>query len=302
MAGKFAASWVLTKQSWSVLRVQKGLVLFPLISGMLTILIVCTFMIPSVIYIAMSVGGYLGQPANGGSSTGGSAAERLEPWQQAVLWVAIFVCYFLANIVITFFNSALVACAMQHFAGEATSPMRGLQAALGRWKQILAWAFVNATVGVVLQFLKDKAGWLARMVLGAAGVAWTIATFFVVPVLVIEGVGPIEALKRSTSVLKKTWGESLIVQFGVGTVMGLIGLLAFVLCTGAGIGLAFAVQSPIPGFIGAGIGVVLVILIMLVASTLKTILVAACYRYASTGRVPDEFDSLALRNIVGPKH
>lgn len=299
MMAKFAASWALTRQAWSVLHVQKSLVLFPLISGTLTLLIVCTFMLPSIVYIAMSAGGYLGNAATGSGGSGDPA--QLELWQKALMWLAIFVCYFLASIVVTFFNSALVACAMQHFAGEATSPGRGLHAALARWKPILAWSLVNATVGVVLQFLKENAGWLARMVLGATGVVWTIATFFVVPVLVMEGVGPIDAVKRSTDVLKKTWGESLIVQFGVGTVMGLIGFLTFLLCAGAGIGLAVWQQTPIPAFVGLGVGFLLCLIIGLISSTLKTILVAACYRLASTGQVPDEFDDATLRNVIGPK-
>lgn len=294
MFEKMKTSWALTKQSWAVLREQKSLVVFPLISGALTILVVCTFLLPPIGYFAMSAGGNLDE-------SGGSDPAKIELWQRALMWLAMFLCYFLASVVVTFFNAALVACAMQHFAGEVTSPRRGLDIALSRWKQIIAWSLVNATVGVVLQFLKENVGWLGRLVLGATGVAWTIATFFVVPVLVVEGVGPIEAVKRSTDVLRKTWGESLIMQFGVGTVMGLFGFVVFLVCTGAGVAIAIAMQSPIPGFVGAGLGILGAILIGLVSSVLKTILVAACYQYASQGRVPAEFDGGILRQVVGVK-
>lgn len=294
MFEKMRTSWALTTQSWSVLREQKSLVVFPLISSALTMLVVCTFLLPPIVFFAMSAGGYL-------DKSGGSDPAKVELWQRALMWLAMFVCYFLASVVVTFFNSALVACAMQHFAGEVTSPRRGLDIALSRWKQIIAWSLVNATVGVVLQMLKENVGWLGRLVLGATGVAWTIATFFVVPVLVVEGVGPIEAVKRSTDVLKKTWGESLIMQFGVGTVMGLFGFLVFLVCTGVGVAIAFAMQSPIPGFVGAGVGILGAILIGLISSVLKTILVAACYQYASQGRIPTEFDGGLLRQVVGVK-
>ncbi|MBU6414319.1 MAG: hypothetical protein KGS45_12710 [Planctomycetes bacterium] len=127
MFEKMRTSWALTKQSWSVLREQKSLVVFPLISSALTMLVVCTFLLPPIVFFAMSSGGYL-------DKSGGSDPAKIELWQRALMWLAMFVCYFLASVVVTFFNSALVACAMQHFAGEVTSPRRGLDIALSRWK------------------------------------------------------------------------------------------------------------------------------------------------------------------------
>jgi hypothetical protein len=297
MFEKLSTSWQLTKQSWAVLREHKPLMLFPLISGVLTAVIVCTFMLPVLAYFAIVFGWHKA----GGTAGAESSLENLELWQRVVLWSLTFVCYFLTNLVVTFFNSALVACAMNHFKGVDASPSTGLGIAMSRWKQIIAWSFVNATVGVVLQALKERVGWLAQLVLGFAGVVWTVATYFVVPVLVVEGTGPIDATRRSIEILRKTWGESLIVQVGVGTVLGLVGLVLFGVCALSGVGIAIAMDSPVPAAIGVGIGLVLCIGIALVTSVLKTILVAACYQLASTGTVPEQFDAQTLRAVLGPK-
>ena len=213
----------------------------------------------------------------------------------------MFLIYFVTFSIGTFFNAALIACAMNRFNGEDSSARAGLAVALKRLPQILAWSLLNATVGMLLQMLKERAGWIGRIILGFVGMGWAIATFFVTPVLVVEGVGPFKAVKRSMQVLKKTWGESLVSQVGVGVVMGFIAfgtLMVFLLVGG---GLSLALESPWPIAVLGPLGLLAMMLVVLVSSTLKTILVAACYRYAATGLVPEQFDGATLRTMFGSK-
>jgi hypothetical protein len=204
-------------------------------------------------------------------------------------------------VIVTFFNASLISCAIARFNGEDSSAKAGMKAALKRWPQILGWALLNATVGVALQWLKERTGFIGRIVLSFIGFAWTIATFFVVPVLVIEGVGPISAVKRSVSVLKKTWGESLVAQVGVSLVMGWIGMAVFLPLLIGGVLLIAAADQIVLGASLIVLGVVALVLIGLVSSTLKMILVAACYRMATTGLVPEQFDGASLRGMIGKK-
>src|SRR5262249_42533910 len=143
--------------------------------------------------------------------------------------------------VIVFFNSALVACAIIRFKGGDPTVSDGLRAAGNRFPQILAWALASATVGVILRAIESRSEKVAQFAAALVGAAWSIATFFVVPVLVVERVGPVDAVKRSLSVLTRTWGEALTANFGVGfikfvgfAVLGIIPLVAGAMIAASG--------------------------------------------------------------------
>lgn len=290
MFRKFSNSWELTKQSWSVLRADKHLMVFPLLSGFLTVLVCISFFIPAIVIVGPMLG-----------ESGVKNTQSIDPALKVAGFALMFVLYFVINVIVTFFNASLIACAIARFNGEDSSAAAGMKAALRRWPQILGWAAVNATVGVALQMLREKAGWIGRLVLGLVGTAWNIATFFVVPALVIEGVGPIKAVKRSFDVIKKTWGESLIAQVGVGLVMGLLVIATLVGSIALGVALGVVTNSGWVAAVIIVVGVLATLLVALVGSTLKMILVAACYRMATTGLVPEGFEGSSLRGMFAPK-
>ena len=139
-----------------------------------------------------------------------------------IVYAVAFVFYFVCSFIVIFFNAALVFCAMQAFAGGTPSLRAGLSTAAGRLPQILGWTLVAATVGVLLNALqntlRDRLGFLGALLGGLLEFSWAVTTFFVVPVLVVDGLGPIAALKRSAAILKRTWGESLGGEGGLGLI------------------------------------------------------------------------------------
>lgn len=292
MTEKFKRSWELTKQSWSVLREEPRLLVLPVISAALSLATIISFFIPAVVLMSVFVQNQTGVANHSPKDT------QVHPG----FWALMFVVYFLTFGITTFFNAALIFCALAKFRGEPVSLRAGLAAAAGRWKQIIAWSLLNATVGVVLQMLKEKADWLGRLVLGFAGLAWTIMTFFSVPVLVVEGVGPVDAVKRSVELHKKIWGESLITQVGVGTALSLLGVLVLLASVGAGIVAAWLLGTIVPVFVGLAAGLLALVVVTLISTALKTILVAACYQLASTGAPPAAFAGSTLQGLFAPKH
>ena len=138
---------------------------------------------------------------------------------------------------------------------------------------------IAATVGMVLRAIQERAGFLGRIVAGLIGVAWTLASFLVVPVLVTRNVGPVEAVKESALLLKKTWGENLIGQGGVGLVFGLV-FFALIIVGGAGIIGAATTGNGV--LIGLMVALLIVALLVaaLVQAALSGIYSAALYRYA----------------------
>lgn len=287
MFEKFARSWQIGKQSLAVLRGDKQLVVFPILSSIACMLVLATFVLP----LALGI--------NWQEVMNAPKGER----NLAVQWwyYPVFFGYYFANFfVITFFNSALVACALRKFQGESASVGDGLRAASQRLPQILAWSAVAATVGVILQILQERAGWIGKLVLNLIGMAWTIATFFVVPVLVVEGVGPIAAIKRSVGVLRKSWGETLISNIGLSAFAFVLALVGFALLAG-GIVLGVVLNQVWVAVAAVALAVLYFIAVILVTSTLRVILLAATYQYATTGLVPEGFDLNLLKNAFAQK-
>ena len=183
---------------------------------------------------------------------------------------------------IIFFNAALVSAATIRLNGGDPTLADGLRGAWSHIGSILGWAAIAATVGLLLQLLRERAGIAGAVVAALGGLAWNIITFLVVPVLVVEGVGPVTAIKRSTSLLKKTWGEQIIGSAGIGLVFGLIGLAVAVV----GIGLGVLIIGAGATWAGVAVIVVAVLAVLVVAmlsATLHGIYSAALYQYAVGG-------------------
>lgn len=281
MAGKFARSWELMKASAAVLRSDKSLLMFPLLSGLCCLLVAGSFLIPiAVVAIGAEHEGRQGLPAAG--------------------YVALFAFYLVQYFVIIFFNTALAGAAMQRLRGEPTSVGAGFAVAKSRIGAIFGYALIAATVGLFLRALQERLGFVGRIVAGLLGLAWTVAAFLVVPVLASENVGPMDAVKRSVALLKRTWGENLIGNAGLGVVFGLLTFVAVLVAALLVVG-AIASQS-MPLIIAAiAVAVVGLSLLALVQASLQGIYAAALYRFAEEGKVGMGFDQALLEQAFRPK-
>lgn len=265
--GKLARTWQLMGASWRMLQQDKRLIVFPLISGVALAIIIILFVVP--IFVA-----FAGQPHASGP------VHMTLP-----MYAAMFVFYFLDYFVIIFFNSALIACVLKQIDGEPPTLGYGLAVARQRLPQILGWALLTSTVGILLRMLEEKVGLIGRIVVGLLGMAWSVTSFLVVPVMVAEGSGPIESYKRSVAMLRQTWGEQIIGNVGFGLLFAVFGVApAFLL-------VLLAAQGGKRIFLAiAAILVVYLVLLALVQSTLQTIYQVAIYLYAANGEAPPGFD------------
>lgn len=272
----------LAKASWEVLKLDKELLIFPLLSGMACLLVLASFAVPLL-------GSDYVQTVMDDESI------RTQVQSDPLLWALLFAFYFANYFVIVFFNSALVGCAMIRFQGGDPTVADGFRIAFARLPQIAAWALVSATVGVILKAIESWSERAGKFVAGLVGMAWGITTYFVVPVLVVEKVGPFEAIKRSLAILKRAWGEALVSNVGIGFVVFFATLICFIpAILGLVAGLVYN-QMALMG-VGIVVSVVLVILVSLISSALHVIIVGALYQYASSGRVPDAFDAHAVKD------
>jgi hypothetical protein len=271
--GRFARSWALIKASVAVLQSNRGLLVFPLLAALCTLLIAASFLAP------LAFGGVLDRFDNG----------------ESPVWLApvVFLFYLSQYFVIFFFNAALVGAARIRLDGGDPTVADGFRIAASRWPQILGYAAIAATVGMILRAIEQRAGLIGRWIAGLLGLTWTLATFLVVPVLVNEDVGPIDAVKRSTELLKRTWGENLAGNVGMGLVFGLI-LIGWLLLAVGLVALAAQAHSMVAAITAIAIGVIGMLLLGLVQSALQGVYAAALHRYAETGDAGIGFERALL--------
>jgi hypothetical protein len=276
----------LAMQSFRVLQEDKRLILFPFLSSIACLIVLASFAIPLW-----------------GTPQMQAIMEEGRVPNDVLSYVLLFVFYFLNYFVIVFFNSALIACVVHRFRGGTPSISFGLQVAMTRAPQIAGWALVSATVGLVLKIIESRSEKVGQLVAGLLGMAWAIVTYLVVPVLVMEKAGPIGAVKRSTALLKKTWGEALSAHISVGLIFFVVFLLAMVpLAIMLVLGLyCLSAGHLILGGLALAAAVVIFILISLISSTLSTILLAAIYVYAAEGTVPGPFEPKLIQGAFQKK-
>jgi hypothetical protein len=276
---RFQRSIELVKASWQVLKSDRELLLFPLVSFILTVIVTLTFALPL-------------------AATG--AFERISRQQyDPALIVVAFLFYVVTYTVIIFCNSALVAAALIRLDGGDPTVRDGFRIAASRFPTILGYAVISATVGMILRAISERGGILGTIAAMVVGIAWNIATFLAVPVLVVEGVGPIAAIKRSAGLLRSSFGEQLVGNFGISLVFGLIGL-------GVGIvGVLLAVLlfsiSPVLGIAAVVLVVIAIAAVALVGAALMGIFTASLYRYTTKGDAGPMFAPATMQAAFRPK-
>jgi hypothetical protein len=275
---RFRRSWALTKASYAVLKADRELLVFPAISFVALCVVLFSFVIPLV-----TIRGLVNLDSGQVTPAG---------------MVLTFLFYVVAYTVAFYFNTALVGAAMIRLNGGDPTIRDGLRLATSRLPKIIAYAVIAATVGMVLRAISERMGIVGRIIIGFIGMAWSLLTFLVVPVLAVENVGPIAAIKRSSSLLRKTWGEQLIGAGGIGAVVGLLLFVVIVIGMAATVALA-----NVSGYL-AVVAVVLTVLvggaIALVGSALGGIYTAALYQYATAG-TSTGFDATALSGAFRQK-
>ena len=259
--GTLDRTWALYKQSFRVLSADAEILVFPVLSTAATLLVAASFFVP------LHRSGALAAMQGG---VGGAA-----------MYGTLFLWYYLNVFVVVFFNSALVACADIRLSGGDPTVSDGLRVAAQRFDRIAGWAFVAATVGVLLRALVNRQGLLVRLLGAGLSVGWALVTYLIVPVIVVEDVGVVEAIERSAALFRKHWGEQVAGSFGFGVLNLLLCLPGLLL--GA---LLFRAVDPAAGII---VGVVYLLVLAAVLSSLRGIFTVALYRFAVDGVPPYGF-------------
>lgn len=265
---KFSNSWKLFKAALSVLAADRELLIFPILSSIGVFLITLSFALPLFL---------------------SNIFDAIFSKDMGLVGLAVTFLFYLVQYTVVFYaNTALVGAAMIRLQGGDPTVKDGFAIANRCLGSIFGYALIAATVGMILKALSQRKD-IGRLIGSVAGMAWSLATYLVVPVLAAEGVGPIEAIKKSAGLLKKTWGEQIIGNFGLGMVFGLASILLVIVAIPAFV-LAAKAQSLLLILIMVGILFLLFTLMGLLNSSLNGIYTAAVYRYAANGETSGFFE------------
>ncbi|MFL5787611.1 MAG: DUF6159 family protein [Flavisolibacter sp.] len=247
---RLSNGWKLSMNSFKVLKENKKLIIFPILSGVSLLLIMGSFVVALL-------------------ASNGWDADNMKEYSKATGYLFMFLYYLVNYFIVVFFNMALIHCTKLYFQGEEPTIKKGLQFSLSRIGSIFAWAVFAATVGTILRAIQERAGFIGKIITGIVGIVWSIATFFVVPIIAYENLGPIKAVKRSTQLMKEKWGESLAATFS----FGIIQFIA-ILCVGIPLFLIGSVINIVVGMVFVLMGVFIVVAIF---SAAQTIFISAVY-------------------------
>jgi hypothetical protein len=281
-------TWALTRMTFDVIKKDNEMLLFPLLAAISSVLFSVAMLFPTVITHLLN---------DGGSFVWG-------PLQLA----ATFATYFGLAFITTFFNTCVVYTTRVRLSGGDATFGQSVSFAFSRIGRIISWSALAASVGLLLSMLENAArnakgvgSILLSILRGLLATAWNVVTLFVVPAMVYQDLGPIDAIKSSMDTLRNTWGESLARHYGMGlasflfTLPGILGGVLIVVAMGGGL--------PV------GVGVTLLALVglyilgvALVFNVANAVFNTALYHYATSRQVPAGFSPEVLQGAFTQSH
>lgn len=271
--GRIKRGWALTKKSWALLNGHRELIRFPLYGAVATTLLAI---------VTLGPGLYL-----------------FEEDSLAGAIPLIVIGVFVLSAVGFYFSVGLAACADMIFRGQDATVSDGLAVSRERFSQILGWAAISAAISLVMGVLENQGGVFGEIAARLVGMAWTLVTFLAVPVIAIEGTGPVETLKRSASLFRERWGQQITGNLAIGAAVFLIGVLPAAILIAAGI--VIWSSAAFPGALLVVIGALVLAIAMLISRALNGIFGVALYRYALDGEVVGGFSKEELESAVKVK-
>lgn len=249
--GRISNGWRLAKSSWRVLSRDRELVGIPIVAGFISL----------VVFAIVAGAGALLVGDNDSAD-----------W---ALWIILALAGVLAMWVSVIGQAAVISGAGERMDGGDPTLGTAFAGARGRTGRLLEWAVLATAVSIVLDTIRDRLGFAGQIIAGIGNMAFQVLSFLALPVIVFENVGAIESFRRSSQLLRSTWGEQLTFTFGLGIIGFLVALPGIAVAVGAGASGVTAVA-----IVGITIGVLWVLAVIAVTSTLSAVFKTALYRHA----------------------
>lgn len=278
--GKFKASKTIVMESWNVLRQDKEIMWFPVLSSVVSVIVLTIF--AGVLFVTA---------VSGGADFLSNADEGVT---SATSYAIVFVYYLLMFFIVNFFQAGVYTIVHGRFNGQDLTFSDGMRGATQNAGKIFLWSLISATVGVILQFIANRSKWLGQIVAWLLSAAWGILTYFSLPSLIVGQTSVTQSFKDSASVIRRTWGETIIINLGVGLFVSF--LIAIEIIFAVGVVVLVPDINVVAGV--AILSVLYFIVLSVISSSLGAIFKLALYEYATTGKIPQGFSPEVIQNAI----
>lgn len=287
--GSIKRGWIITKSAWHVLKLDKELLIIPLIAGIIGLLIAI---------LGYGTGLYFSQTPNSINQAANSNGLHFTHTTYAI-WIATSAVLALLS---SYTIAAMIAMTLKRLRGGDPVLRDGFRAVKGHFGALSAFTLVSFGIVQILQYLQNRLPLFGKILAFLGEFAWRVAAFFAIPVIVDseEFLNPIDATKQSMGLIKKTWKESSVNSFTMGTIFFILIMLEIIIGAGITVGSAVLVGAPLAVFTGV-IAVIGLISLVVVSSAMEGIAKAVLYYYAVTGEAPALFDQRLLQEAFTPK-
>lgn len=281
--GRFRASYLLVVESFELLRKDKEIIFFPILSlffNLIALIALAGFFYATLFFSGVDL----------------KEMKESQNNLSIIHYVFIFAIYMTSVFITTFFNAGLVSIVLARINGRDLSFKDGLGNAFKNVRKIFIWSLISATVGTLMRIIFDRSKLFGRIVISILGATWGVLTFFIVPVLVSENKSSFESIKESGIAFKRVWGETLITHFSTGLFFGAVYLLAILVYIATLFSKNFYII-----IISTTVLAIFFVLTAVVSSTLNAIFRVVLYEYAKYGRMPDNFTPELILNAIKKK-
>ena len=279
--GRLRASFLLFKESWRFLAADKEMLFIPLIATILNI-----FLFGILITVAALVSSGMG----GDPMFTGDTLSRVD-------YVFIFAFYVVGAFTLAISQAGIIHTVYTRAHDGNATLGQSLGAAFSHAGSLFVWSLITSTVGLVLRIVSDRSELIGKIVAAVTGAAWSIATFFVVPAMVISKKSAFGSIPHSLTVFKQTWGETLVSNFSLSLfffIANILALLSFV-----GIVIAGVSIESLPLILLAFVLVIIwIVLASLVQAALQGVIKTLLYIYATENTIPSNFNSELLQAMM----
>jgi len=282
--GKLRGSFMLASESFALLRKDKEIMIFPLLTFLTTLAFFAAA--GAILFFALLNSNF----------SEAVVEEEFNLVGEIIMYACIFVMYLVSAFIAAFFQAGIVTIVHARINGQDLGFGDGIKNASRHAGKIFVWSLFAATVGVILEFIAKNFKWLGFIVANLLGTAWNIITLFIVPVMVLEEGTVMNAIRRSGTIFKERWGETLIMSFSTGFFFFgviVVGFLIYIATWFAG-NTAVIVTSSV-------LFVLFLIGVSIISSTLNTIYKVVLYEYAAKGIIPDSFTPELVAGAVKVK-
>ena len=262
---KISNGWSIAMNSFKVLKENKQLIVFPILSGFSLLLVTASFFTAAL-------------------AKSGWHVNAIRDYNKVTQYSLLLLFYFANYFVVVFFNVALMHCTRMYFKGKEVNLRDGLNYSISRIWAIFSWALFAATIGTLLRLLQENMGKIGRIIITLIGVMWNVTTFFVVPIIAYERGSALHAFKRSAQLMKDKWGEKIGASFSF-VLIQFIGILIILIVAA----FMYVALHPIAGITIAALGIAFVLAVI---NTAQSIFISAVYHNITGDPVEQHYQTI----------